>query len=233
MSERVFSILVSSFGQILLPGLLTTIPLTILSFAIGLVIALITALVQVADIRGFKQFARFYVWIIRGTPLLVQLYIIFYGLPGLGILLEAFPAAVIAFSINVGAYTSETLRAAILSIPKGQMEAGYCVGLNYFQIMRRIALPQALKVAFPTLFNSLIGLVKDTSLAANITVLEMFMATQRIAARTYEPFALYCEVGFIYLMMCTVLTKVQKYGEQKLSPDGQRMAGTTKEMEGV
>lgn len=131
-------------------------------------------------------------------------------------MIEAFPAAVIAFSINVGAYTSEILRAAILSLPKGQLEAGYCIGLNYLQIMRRIVLPQALKVAFPSLFNSLIGLVKDTSLAANITVLEMFMAAQRIAARTYEPFALYCEVGFIYLIMCSVLTKLQRYGEIKL-----------------
>lgn len=216
MTDRVLSILIKSFGQILLPGLVTTIPLTLISFAIGLVIAVITALVQVAEIRGLRKLASLYVWIIRGTPLLVQLYIIFYGLPGLGIMLDAFPAAIIAFSINVGAYTSETIRAAILSIPKGQMEAGYCVGLNYIQIMRRIVLPQALKVAFPSLFNSFIGLTKDTSLAANITVLEMFMATQRIAARTYEPFALYCEVGFIYLMMCTVLTKIQRYGEKKL-----------------
>ncbi|MDO5350024.1 MAG: amino acid ABC transporter permease [Lachnospiraceae bacterium] len=217
MTERIVSILISSFWQILLPGLVTTIPLTVISFAIGLVIALFTAIVQAADIKGLKQAARFYVWVIRGTPLLVQLYIIFYGLPGFGVLLDAFPAAVIAFSINVGAYTSETIRAAILSVPKGQMEAGYCAGLSYGQIMRRIILPQALKVAFPTLFNSLIGLTKDTSLAANITVLEMFMATQRIAARTYEPFALYCEVGVIYLLMCTVLTKLQKYGERKLN----------------
>ena len=216
MTERVLSILITSFWQILLPGLVTTIPLTLISFAIGLVIAVVTALVQVAEIRGLRKLAGLYVWIIRGTPLLVQLYIIFYGLPGLGIMLDAFPAAIIAFSINVGAYTSETIRAAILAIPKGQMEAGYCAGLNYIQIMRRIVLPQAMKVAFPSLFNSFIGLTKDTSLAANITVLEMFMATQRIAARTYEPFALYCEVGFIYLMMCTVLTKLQRYGEKKL-----------------
>lgn len=216
MTDRIISILLDSFWQILLPGLVTTIPLTLISFALGLFIALITAIVQVAQIRILKQIAGIYVWIIRGTPLLVQLYIIFYGLPGLGIMLDAFPAAIIAFSVNVGAYASETIRAAILSVPKGQMEAGYCVGLNYFQIMRRIILPQAMKVAFPSLFNSFIGLTKDTSLAANITVLEMFMATQRIAARTYEPFALYCEVGFIYLMMCTVLTKLQKYGERKL-----------------
>lgn len=216
MTDRVLSILLDSFWQILLPGLVTTIPLTLISFALGLLIALVTAIVQVANIRGLKQLAAVYVWIIRGTPLLVQLYIIFYGLPGLGIMLDAFPAAIIAFSVNVGAYTSETIRAAILSVPKGQMEAGYCVGLTYVQIMRRIVLPQAMKVAFPSLFNSFIGLTKDTSLAANITVLEMFMATQRIAARTYEPFALYCEVGFIYLMMCTILTQVQRYGEKKL-----------------
>lgn len=217
MSERIVSLLITSFWQILLPGIKMTIPLTIISFVLGLVIALFIAIVQVADIRFLKQIARLYVWVIRGTPLLVQLYIIFYGLPGMGILLDAFPAAVIAFSINVGAYASETMRAAILSIPRGQMEAGFCVGMNYIQIMKRIILPQALKVAFPPLSNSLIGLVKDTSLAANITLLEMFMATQRIAARTYEPFVLYCEVGFIYLLLCTVLTKVQQYGENKLS----------------
>ncbi|MDD2973276.1 MAG: amino acid ABC transporter permease [Lachnospiraceae bacterium] len=216
MTDRIISILLDSFWQILLPGLVTTIPLTLVSFFFGIIIALITALVQVAEIRVLKRLAGIYVWIIRGTPLLVQLYVIFYGLPTFGILLDAFPAAVIAFSINVGAYCSETIRAAILSIPKGQMEAGYCSGLNYIQIMGRIVLPQALKVAFPSLFNSFIGLTKDTSLAANITVLEMFMATQRIAARTYEPFALYCEVGLIYLMMCTILTRLQRFGERKL-----------------
>lgn len=219
MSERIVSLLITSFWQILWPGIKMTIPLTIISFVLGLVIALFIAIVQVADIKFLKQIARLYVWVIRGTPLLVQLYIIFYGLPGMGILLDAFPAAVIAFSINVGAYASETIRAAILAIPKGQMEAGFCVGMNYIQIMKRIILPQALKVAFPPLSNSLIGLVKDTSLAANITLLEMFMATQRIAARTYEPFVLYCEVGFIYLLLCTVLTKVQQYGENRLSFD--------------
>ncbi len=217
MSERIVSLLIGSFGQILLPGLQVTIPLTLISFSCGLIIAVFTALVQVAEVKVLRRLARFYVWVIRGTPLLVQLYIIFYGLPGIGILLDAFPAAVIAFSLNVGAYTSETIRAAILSVPKGQMEAGYCAGMNFGQTMRRIILPQAMKVAFPPLFNSLIGLIKDTSLAANITVVEMFMATQRIAARTYEPFALYCEVGVIYLIFCTVLAKIQKVGENKLN----------------
>lgn len=216
MSERILTLLLESFWQILLPGLTMTIPLTIYSFTIGLTIALLTAIVQVADIKGLKQLARLYVWIIRGTPLLVQLYVIFYGLPSLGIILDAFPSAVIVFSINTGAYASETIRAAIESIPAGQMEAGYCVGMTYSQIMRRIVLPQALRTAFPPLSNSLISLVKDTSLAANITILEMFMASQRIAARVYEPFALYCEVGIIYLIFCTVLTWLQRWLEKKM-----------------
>ena len=217
MNERVWTLLLDSFPKLILPGLKVTIPLTVLSFCFGLIIALLVALVRIARIRGLSQLASLYVWIFRGTPLLGQLFIIFFGLPSIGITLNAFPAAVIAFSLNVGAYTSETLRAAITSIPEGQMEAGYTVGLNYFEILRYIILPQAFKVAFPPLFNSFIGLTKDTSLAAGITVAEMFLKAQQIAARTYEPFALYCEVGLIYLLFCTVLSRLQAYGERKLS----------------
>ena len=220
INDRLYAILTDSFGKILLPGLTMTIPLTAVSFALALVIAVVTALIQFADIKVLKQIARFYVWVIRGTPVLVQLYVIFYGLPGLGIVLDPFPSAVIVFSINEGAYAAETIRAALESIPSGQIEAGYCVGMSYLQIMRRIVLPQALRTAFPPLSNSLIGLVKETSLAANITVMEMFMATQRIVARTYEPLALYCEVGLIYLIFSTVLTKLQRIGENKLNSYG-------------
>ncbi len=220
ITERLYGILVDSFGKILLPGLTMTIPLTAISFTIALVIAVIMALIQFANLKGLKQLARFYIWVIRGTPLLVQLYVIFYGLPGLGIVIDPFPAAVVVFSINEGAYAAEIIRAALESVPAGQMEAGYCVGMSYLQIMRRIVLPQAMRTAFPSLSNSLIALVKDTSLAANITVTEMFMATQRIVARTYEPLALYIEVGLIYLLFSTVLTKLQSVGEKKLNSYG-------------
>ena len=219
MSERLITIFIQSFWQILLPGLTMTIPLTVISFAIALVIALFTAIVQIAEVPMLKPLARLYVWIIRGTPLLVQLFVVFYGLPSLGIVLDAFLSAIIVFSINTGAYASETIRAAIEAVPPGQMEAGYCVGMAYAQCMRRIILPQALRTAFPPLSNSLIGLIKDTSLAANITIMEMFMAAQRIAARTYEPFALYCEVGLVYLIFCTVLTRLQRYWEARLKLD--------------
>lgn len=217
LSDRLLEILIESFGKILLPGLSMTLPLTVLSFALAMVIAVTVALIQTAQVKGLRLLARFYVWVIRGTPLLVQLYVLFFGLPKLGIILEPFPAAVIVFAINTGAYDSETMRAAIEAVPKGQLEAGYCAGMSYGQTMGRIILPQALRTAFPPLANSLISLVKDTSLAANITVTEMFMATQRIVARTYEPLALYIEVGLIYLFFSTVLTYLQRAGEKKLS----------------
>ena len=220
MDSSVLQIVIDSFWKILKPGLLYTIPLTVISFSFALIIATITALIQVAKVPVLKTVARFYIWIIRGTPLLVQLFVIFYGLPNLGILLDPFPAAVIVFSLNEGAYSAETIRAAIESVPRGQLEAAECAGLSWLQAIKRIILPQALRTAFPTLFNSLISMLKDTSLAANITVTEMFMQTQRIVARTYEGLALYLEVGFIYLIMCTVLTKVQAWGEKRLNAKG-------------
>ena len=194
-----------------------TIPLTVISFSIAMVIAVITAVIQIAKVPVLKSLARFYIWVVRGTPLLVQLYVVFYGLPNLGILIDPFPSAIIVFAINEGAYCAETVRGSLESIPKEQMEAGRCLGLSFVKTMRYIIFPQALRSAFPSLSNSLISMVKDTSLAANITVMEMFMVTQRIASRYYEHLALYIEVALIYLLFCTVLTKVQAVVEKKLS----------------
>ncbi len=171
---------------------------------------------QVAKVPVLRRIVRIYVWIFRGTPLLVQLYLIFFGLPDLGIMLPAFPCAVLVFALNEGAYCSETMRAAIESVPKGQLEAAYCVGMTYGQAMRRIILPQAFRTAFPPLSNSVISMVKDTSLAANITVVEMMMTGQQIAGRYYEHFAIYCEVALIYLVFSTLLTWLQQIGEKKL-----------------
>lgn len=212
-----FEVFRESFWKILLPGLTVTIPLTVISFSLAMVIAVITALIKFANVKVLRQVARFYTWFIRGTPLLVQLFVVFYGLPSIGILIDPIPAAIIVFSINEGAYCAETIRGALESIPAGQLEAGYCVGMSYLQTMRRIILPQALRSAFPSLFNSLISLVKDTSLASNITVTEMMMTTRMINARKYEALTLYLEVALIYLIFSTVLTYIQHWGERKLS----------------
>ena len=217
MDGRLWGVVVDSFDKLVIPGLTVTIPLTLISFVVGLALAIAVALVRVAKVPVIQRIAQFYVWVFRGTPLLVQLFVIFFGLPSVGIVVPAFPSAIIAFSLNVGAYASETLRGAILAVPKGQIEAGLTTNLNYLTIMRLIVLPQAFKSAFPALFNTFISLVKDTSLAANITVAEMFMAAQRIVATTYEPLVLYCEVGLIYLAFCTVLTWLQGICERQLA----------------
>lgn len=221
---RLWELFLESFPKILIPGLTVTIPLTVIAFSLAMVIAVITALVQFANVKVLRQLARFYIWIFRGTPLLVQLFVVFFGLSRVGILLEPFPAAVIVFALNEGAYCAETVRAALESVPMGQLEAGLCAGMSYLQTIFRIVLPQAMRTAFPPLSNSLISMVKDTSLAANITVTEMFMVTQRIVARTYEPLLLYLEVGLIYLIFSTVLTKLQVVGEKKLQYDRKRRA---------
>lgn len=216
MSERLLQILIDSFPKMLIPGLTMTIPLTAIAFTFAMIIAVAAAMVQYAKIPVLTQLCRFYIWIFRGTPLLVQLFVVFYGLPDLGIRMDPFPAAVLVFSLNEGAYCAETVRAALDAVPEGQMEAGYCAGMSYMQTMRRIILPQAMRTAFPPLSNSLIAMVKDTSLAANITVVEMFRASEQINARVYEPLALYIEVGLIYLLFSTVLTWLQRAGETKL-----------------
>lgn len=216
MSERIIEILISSFVKILIPGIKVTIPLTILSFLVSLILGLLLAIVQVANIKVLKQIAFIYTWIFRGTPLIVQLFIIFFGFPSIGIMIDAFPAAVLAFGLNLAAYNAEVFRSAIQAIPKGQLEASYMIGLSYPQAMARVILPQSFPIAFPSLFNNLISLLKDTSLASSITVIELFTSAQQIAARTYEPFALYLEAAFIYLIFSTLLTMLQSYLEKKL-----------------
>ena len=216
MDERLLSIIIDSFPKILVPGLLVTLPLTAISFAFAMAIAVAAALVQFARVPVATQLCRFYIWIFRGTPLLVQLFVVFYGLPRAGLTLDPFPAAVIVFSLNEGAYCAETVRAALEAVPAGQLEAGYCAGMSYLQTMRRIILPQAMRTAFPSLSNSLIAMVKDTSLASNITVVEMFRATEQINATVYEPLALYIEVGLVYLLFSTALTWLQGVGERRL-----------------
>ena len=213
---RYIHIFVTSFLPLLKAGLTFTVPLTLISFSLGLILALFTALARISKIKPLAALAAFYVWIIRGTPLLVQLFIIFYGLPSIGIVLDPLVAGIIGFTLSVGAYNSEVIRAAILSIPKGQWEAAYSIGMTESQALRRIILPLAARVSIPPLSNSFISLVKDTSLAAAITVAEMFQIAQRITAATYEPLLLYFEVALIYLMFSTVLTLLQGKIEKRL-----------------
>ena len=220
MNDRVVQILKDAFPQLIEKFFSVTVPLTILSFSIALVIAVVVAMIQYAQIKVLRQVCRVYIWIIRCTPLLVQLYLVFYGLPSLGILLDAFPTAVFVFGFNEGAYMAESMRGALESVPSGQLEAGYCVSMSYLGTMWHVILPQAFRTAFPALSNSLISMVKGTSLASVITVTEMFRQAIVINGRVYESLALYTEVAVIYLFFCSLLTLLQRWGENKLSAYG-------------
>lgn len=194
-----------------------TIPLTAISFVFGLVIALVVALARLSSVWAIKAIAATYISIIRGTPLLLQLFIIFYGLPAFGIVLDPWPSAIVAFSLNVGGYAAETIRAAILSVPKGQWEAAATIGLSNATTLRRIILPQAARVAVPPLSNTLISLVKDTSLASAVLVTEVLRKAQELAAPTFEFFLLYGIAAIYYWIVSQALTVIQGRLEKRLN----------------
>lgn len=216
MQQKYLDIFVSSLWPLIQGALIYTIPLALITFVIGLILAVLTALARLSSIKPLQWIARFYVSILRGTPLLVQLFIIFFGLPSVGITINSFTAAIIGFSLSVGAYGSEIIRAALLSIPKGQWEAGFSISMTYTQALRRVILPQATRVSIPPLSNSFISLVKDTSLASTIIVAEMFRKAQEIAAQNYEFLLIYSEVALVYWVLCMILSFAQGRIEQKL-----------------
>ena len=212
---REVRIILNAFWPMLKQGLIYSIPLTLVSFAIGMVIAILSALLIINKIPVLSQIMRFYVWVFRGTPLLVQLFIVYWGICN-PMKISNLIACVIALSLNVGAYASETIRAAILSIDRGQWEAGYSIGMTYQRAFWRIIVPQAAKVSVPPLFNTFISLVKDTSLASNIMIAEMFRKAQEFAASSLKYLLIYSEAALIYLMFCTILNGIQKLCEKKL-----------------
>ncbi len=214
--NETWALIVDSFWPLLWAGLSATIPLALASFAIGLVLALGVALMRISANPVLSGIARSYISVIRGTPLLVQLFVIFYGLPSIGIVVDPWPAAILAFSLNVGGYAAEIIRAAILSVPKGQWEAAYTVGLSHTKSLTRIILPQAARVSVPPLSNTFISLVKDTSLASLILVTELFRQAQIIAAFTYEFMIIYLEAALIYWLFCLVLSAGQGALEKRL-----------------
>ena len=229
------------FNENVLEGIRYTLELTVISMVVAIILSVILAIMRKSINPVLRGVSWFFIWFFRGTPVYTQL--IFWGLfavlipkISLGIpftsvefwsidsnvVVTAFNAAWIGLALNEAAYLSEIVRAGLEAVDPGQTEAAKALGMNRTLIMRRIVLPQAMRTAFPPLSNSLISMVKDTSLAANITVTEMFMVTQRIVARTYEPLLLYLEVGLIYLIFSTVLTWVQRFGEKKLASYGHK-----------
>ena len=215
LETREVRIVLNAFWPMLKQGLIYSIPLTLVSFTIGMVIAILSALLIINKVPLLSQLMRFYVWVFRGTPLLVQLFIVYWGICN-PMKISNLVACVIALSLNVGAYVSETIRAAILSIDRGQWEAGYSIGMTYQQAFWRIIVPQAAKVSVPPLFNTCTSLVKDRSLASNIMIAEMFRKAQEFAASSLKYLLIYSEAALIYLIFCTLLNALQKACEKRL-----------------
>ena len=217
MSAIDWDLVRSSLGP-LFEGLLRgTLPLTAVSFTLGLALALVVALMRLSGRRLVSAVARAYVSVIRGTPLLLQLFLIFFGLPSLGITLDPWPSAIIALSLNVGGYASEAVRGAILAVPRGQWEAAMTVGMGPTTTLRRVVLPQAARIAVPPLSNTLISLVKDTSLVSVVLVTELLRKAQEIAGQTFEFFTLYSVAAVYYWVVCFLLSIGQARLETRLS----------------
>lgn len=201
----------------LLKGAWWTVVLSLGGMFFGLLLGFGLALLRLYGYWPLQWLARIYVSFFRGTPLLVQLFMIYYGLPQLGIQLDPLPAALIGFSLNMAAYTAEILRAAIASIDRGQWEAAASIGMSHAQTLYRAILPQAARTALPPLGNSFISLVKDTALAATIQVPELFRQAQLITARTFEIFTMYLAAALIYWLLASVLAYFQGRLEDRVN----------------
>lgn len=222
MTETRANLMIDAFFPLIKAGITTSFPLAIASFILGVTLALMVALIRTSPSQSKTQaillkIVKIYVSVIRGTPLLVQLFVVFYGLYAIGIKLSPLTSAIICFSLHTGAYASETIRTAILSVPKGQWEAGFSIGMTYLQTFKRIIAPQATRVAIPPLSNDFIGLFKHTSLAALVTVTEMFRVAQNYANSSYDFLPIYIEVGLIYWCICAVLFAIQARIERHFS----------------
>ena len=194
-----------------------TIKISILSIFFGFILGLFSALGKISGNFLFRWPSQFYVWFFRATPLLVQIFMIYFGLPQFGINLSPMVAGVIAMSINAGAYYAEIVRSGIQSVHYGQMEGARSLGMSYPLAMRRVILPQALRVIIPPFGNESIILIKDTSLLSTITIMEVTLTAQRLISSTWKPFELYMMAAIYYAAVTTVLNYVLHEYEKKLS----------------
>lgn len=202
---------------LMLKGAGWTLLLAVASIFFGAIVGTFVAITRLAKLPGLSQLAALYVSCMRGTPLLVQLFVIYFGLPSIGIQFDPITAGILGLSLNVGAYLSETIRGAINGVEHGQWNAARSLGLTQTQTLRYVIGPQALRLAVPSLSNSLISLIKDTSLVSVIAVGELMLATKEVIATTFQPFPLYLTAAGIYWAMSASFETLQKKLELKLN----------------
>ncbi len=204
-------------APVMLRGAGYTLVFAVASMVGGLVLGFPTAVMRILPWKWLRWPANVYVSLMRGTPLLVQMFVIYYGLPSVGIEFTPVTAGILALSLNAGAYLSESLRGAMLSIPRGQWSASYSLGMGYGQTLRHIVLPQALRIAVPSMSNTLISLIKDTSLVSVITMTELMLSTKEVIATTFRPLPLYLAAAAIYWILSLAFEQLQRFAEQRLN----------------
>jgi polar amino acid transport system permease protein len=207
--------LIEVYLPLFVPAAWVVVQVTVLSILLSWVCGLVAALCKASPLRILRWPSEFYLWFMRGTPLLTQIFVIYFGLPQVGIDFDPFTAGVLALGINAGAYVAEIIRGGLLSIPKGQSESALAAGMTYLQLMRRIILPQVVRVIIPPITNEAASTLKNTSLLSTITIMELMLQTQVIVNTTFRPFEFYILVSIIYLIQTTVLMALLGWSERR------------------
>lgn len=207
--------IVPPYFNILLLGAMWTLFLTVLSIIFSLLLGTLFAVIQLSRYRFLRLPTRFFVWLFMGTPLLLQVYLIYFGLVQIGIDFNAFTAGVIALSLHFAVYNSDIIRSGIAAVDKGQFEAARSLGLNHLQTMRKVVLPPALHMVTPALGNMMIALLKETSLISIIGVMELTLSAQRAISDTFRPFEFYMAAAAIYYILNLILDKTTKNVEAR------------------
>lgn len=204
-------------APVMLTGAGYTLLFAVASMIGGLAIGLPVALMRISPWAALRLPSSLYVSAMRGTPLLVQIFVIYYGLPSVGIEFTPVAAGVLALSLNSGAYLSESLRGAIRAVSEGQWRAAFSLGLGYWQTLHHIVMPQALRIAVPSMSNTLISLIKDTSLVSVIALTELMLATKEVIATTFQPLPLYIAAACIYWVLSLFFEALQRRAERRLN----------------
>jgi polar amino acid transport system permease protein len=218
MSE--FLVFFQKYLPLLLAGALVTLELTAVGLGLGLVLGLLAALARVYGNKWLRGLAVGYIELFRGTPLLVQLFLVYYGLPGIGITFSRMASAFLALGLNSGAYQAEYLRGALLAVGDGQMMAGRAVGMSRWQAVRHIILPQAMRLVIPSWSNEPIALLKSTAIAFLIAVPDLMTRAKAIAVQTYDPIGSYLAAAVVYMAMVFVMDQALKWIERRLRIPG-------------
>ncbi|MBP2637014.1 MAG: transporter permease [Firmicutes bacterium] len=211
-----YSIILNKF-PILLEGCLVTLEISLYSLLLGMVFGIAGSLCRISSNRFLSSIAFFYVWIIRGTPVMVQLFILYFGLPQLGLKLSSMTAGVLGLAVNTGAYITEIIRAGIQAVDKGQMEAALSLGMKPRQAMIRIVGPQAIKICIPPLVNQFIMTLKNSSIASLVTITELFRTGEQIIYTTFRSFEVYTVIAVLYLIMNSIFMVIADKLEKRMA----------------